>query len=99
MTPIAGITADIGKLAKQAIFSLHRSDMKAASAKLDRADSLAADLRELIATEPTLRSGSFSAAMEEVSLEYVTRKPLSAAYARCIMASHLMCRPFPQSVT
>lgn len=67
------MTADIGKLAKQAIFSLHRSDMKGASAKLERADTLAADMRELIATEPTLRSGSFSAAMEEVIPEDVTR--------------------------
>ena len=32
-----------------------------------RADALAADLRRLTDTEPTLRQGSFSAAMEEVS--------------------------------
>lgn len=56
---------DVGKLAKNAIFSLHRSDFSEAAAKLARAESLATVLQAIIAVEPDLRYGSFSAAMEE----------------------------------
>mmetsp|Transcript_15496 Transcript_15496/g.46791 ORF Transcript_15496/g.46791 Transcript_15496/m.46791 type:complete len:151 (-) Transcript_15496:121-573(-) len=58
---------DVGKLAKQAIFSLHRSDFKGASDKLEKAEKFAAAIRDdILAEEPNLRHGSFSAAMEEV---------------------------------
>eukprot|EP00208_Stichococcus_sp_RCC1054_P006142 CAMPEP_0206139172 /NCGR_PEP_ID=MMETSP1473-20131121/4887_1 /ASSEMBLY_ACC=CAM_ASM_001109 /TAXON_ID=1461547 /ORGANISM="Stichococcus sp, Strain RCC1054" /LENGTH=223 /DNA_ID=CAMNT_0053532835 /DNA_START=215 /DNA_END=886 /DNA_ORIENTATION=- len=57
---------DVGKLAKQAIFSLHRSDFKGASDKLEKAEKFAAAIRDdILAEEPNLRHGSFSAAMEE----------------------------------
>lgn len=56
---------DIGKLAKNAIFSLHRSDLGEAAAKLSRAENLAAILQAIVSNEPDLRHGSFSVAMEE----------------------------------
>lgn len=61
--------ADLGKLAKNAIFSLHRSDFSEAAAKLARAESLASVLQAIISDEPDLRYGSFSAAMEEVGCQ------------------------------
>lgn len=59
--------ADIGKLAKQAIFSLHRGNDAQAVQRLDKAAGTAAELAPIIHEEPDLRHGSFSNAMEEVS--------------------------------
>jgi hypothetical protein len=60
------VHADIGKLAKQAIFSLHRSDDDEAVQRLDKAAGIAAELAPMVHGEPDLRHGTFSNAMEEV---------------------------------
>eukprot|EP00039_Didymoeca_costata_P029753 m.26234 g.26234 ORF g.26234 m.26234 type:complete len:456 (-) comp7778_c0_seq2:2170-3537(-) len=59
-------TRDVQKLSKQAIFSLHRDNMKQASEQLDRAVSIAQTIFEgYVKDEPLLRVGSYSNAMEE----------------------------------
>lgn len=58
--------ADIGKLSKQAIFSLHRLKDDEAAQRLQKAEEGAKELAPIIQGEPDLRYGSFSAAMEEV---------------------------------
>lgn len=61
------VHADIGKLAKQAIFSLHRTNDDEAVQRLDKAAGIAAELAPMVHAEPDLRHGTFSNAMEEVS--------------------------------
>lgn len=58
--------ADVQKLSKQAIFSLHRGNGEEAAKRLDQAVKAAQQILPLIEQEPTLRGGSFSSAMEEV---------------------------------
>lgn len=53
------------KAAKTAVYCLHRNDTAAAAKELTSVETVAAELLPLITAESTLRSGSFSAAMEE----------------------------------
>ena len=53
------------KAAKTAVYCLHRNDLAAATKELTSVEAVAAELLPLIAAESTLRSGSFSAAIEE----------------------------------
>ena len=50
---------------KQAIFSLHRGATSEAEARMEAAKVAAESLLPLIKDNPTLRPGSFSAAIEE----------------------------------
>ena len=59
---------DIGKLSKQAIFSLHRGQAAEAAARLEAAQEAAQELLPLIRATPALRSGSYAHAVEEVRL-------------------------------
>jgi predicted translin family RNA/ssDNA-binding protein len=60
------MTRDVQKLSKQAIFSLHRGDLAKAATQLDEAKEKAAAIEKgYIIARPTLRSGSYSNAMEE----------------------------------
>ena len=60
-------SADTQKLAKQAIYSLHRGDFDGASAKLAKAKAVANKLKPTVDAEPSLRmGGSYSASLEEV---------------------------------
>lgn len=56
---------EIQKLSKQAIFSIHRSDIAQADERLDRARSVYDELSHLVVEQPSLRSGSFSNSLEE----------------------------------
>lgn len=56
---------DITKLSKQAIYSLHRHDPKTAKQQLADADKVIAKLLREIKRDPTLRTGGFSASLEE----------------------------------
>lgn len=56
---------DIGKLAKQAIFSLHRGAIEEAEGRLAGALKVAQALLPIIEREPTLRHGGFSFGLEE----------------------------------
>jgi translin len=56
---------DITKLSKQAIYSLHREDPKTAKQQLADAEKVIAKLLKEIKLDPTLRTGSFSASLEE----------------------------------
>lgn len=56
---------EIQKLSKQAIFSIHRSNISEADDRLERARSVYEELSPLIAEQPSLRSGSFSNSLEE----------------------------------
>jgi predicted translin family RNA/ssDNA-binding protein len=56
---------DITKLSKQAIYSLHREELDTAREQLDGAEIIVAKLLEKIKTDPTLRTGGFSASLEE----------------------------------
>ncbi|GIL98491.1 hypothetical protein Vretimale_3848 [Volvox reticuliferus] len=56
---------DVQKLAKQAVYSLHRGDMQGAAKQLAKAEAVAAEISPSIAKYPALRSGSFAAAVEE----------------------------------
>jgi translin len=56
---------DITKLSKQAIYSLHREDPRTARQQLADAEKVIAKLLKEIKADPTLRTGSFSASLEE----------------------------------
>ena len=56
---------DITKLSKQAIYSLHRKDAKTAKQQLLEADTVIAKLLKEIKNDPSLRTGGFSASLEE----------------------------------
>jgi predicted translin family RNA/ssDNA-binding protein len=56
---------DITKLSKQAIYSLHRHDTKTAKQQLIEAEKVIAKLLKEIKRDPTLRTGGFSASLEE----------------------------------
>ncbi|GLI58648.1 hypothetical protein VaNZ11_000385, partial [Volvox africanus] len=56
---------DVQKLAKQAVYSLHRGDVQGAAKQLARAEAIAGEISPSIAKFPALRSGSFAAAIEE----------------------------------
>jgi len=56
---------DITKLSKQAIYSLHRDDAKTARQQLADAEKVIAKLLKDIGDDPTLRTGGFSASLEE----------------------------------
>lgn len=59
---------DIGKTAKNAVYALQREDFsKADQNLLQCAKEASAIFKELIAEAPTLRSGGFSAALEEMA--------------------------------
>jgi predicted translin family RNA/ssDNA-binding protein len=53
------------KAAKTAVYCLHRNDVVSAAKELAAVEAVAAELQPLISAESTLRSGSFSAAIEE----------------------------------
>jgi len=56
---------DITKLSKQAIYSLHRDDRKAAKQQLADAEKVIAKLLVQVKKDPALRTGGFSASLEE----------------------------------
>lgn len=56
---------EIQKLSKQAIFSIHRSNISEADDRLHKAKSVYHELSPLIEEQPSLRSGSFSNSLEE----------------------------------
>ncbi|GLC37826.1 hypothetical protein PLESTB_001480600 [Pleodorina starrii] len=56
---------DVQKLAKQAVYSLHRGDVEGAAKQLTKAESLAGEMLPTISRHPALRAGSYSAAIEE----------------------------------
>eukprot|EP00200_Dunaliella_tertiolecta_P018647 CAMPEP_0202398662 /NCGR_PEP_ID=MMETSP1128-20130828/1467_1 /ASSEMBLY_ACC=CAM_ASM_000463 /TAXON_ID=3047 /ORGANISM="Dunaliella tertiolecta, Strain CCMP1320" /LENGTH=246 /DNA_ID=CAMNT_0049001845 /DNA_START=157 /DNA_END=897 /DNA_ORIENTATION=- len=56
---------DSQKLAKQAIYSLHRNDNAKAEAQLREVEVIAKELLPMITESPFLRMGSYSASMEE----------------------------------
>jgi predicted translin family RNA/ssDNA-binding protein len=56
---------DITKLSKQAIYSLHRVDTKTAKQQLAEAEKVIAKLLKEMKRDPTLRTGGFSASLEE----------------------------------
>ncbi|KAF5834948.1 Translin [Dunaliella salina] len=56
---------DSQKLAKQAIYSLHRGDSARAEAQLKDVEMIANELLPMITESPFLRMGSYSASMEE----------------------------------
>jgi hypothetical protein len=56
---------DMQKAAKTAVYCLHRNDFAAAARELTAVETVAAELQPLITAESTLRSGSFTAAIEE----------------------------------
>ncbi len=57
---------DVGKLAKQAIYSLHRRDLDRARGQLSAARAAAvADLLPSVERHPALRFGAVAAALEE----------------------------------
>ena len=67
-------TRDVQKLSKQAIYSLHRGDGPKAEAQLNEASEKARAIDvELLASNPTLRSGSFSNAIEELAEARLTQ--------------------------
>ena len=53
------------KSAKGAVYCLHRGDAKGAARELAAVEALARDTAPALASEPSLRFGAFSAAMEE----------------------------------
>ena len=62
------------KLSKQAIYSLHRGDGAKAEAQLNEASEKARAIdAELLAANPTLRTGSFSNAIEELAEARLTQ--------------------------
>lgn len=70
---------DVQKLAKQAIFSVHRGNLKGAKAQLDEALMKAKAILELIREQPSLRQGAFSNSLEEwaegaLTLEWAQHK-------------------------
>ena len=56
---------DITKFSKQAIYSLHRNDAKTAKQQLSDAEKIIVKLLKSIKADPTLRTGGFSASLEE----------------------------------
>lgn len=56
---------DVQKLSKQAIFSIHRGNLKGAAAQLDEALEKAKVIMEVVAGHPSLRNGAFSNSLEE----------------------------------
>jgi predicted translin family RNA/ssDNA-binding protein len=56
---------DITKLSKQAIYSLHREELHTAREQLLGAEVVIAKLLERMKSDPTLRTGGFSASLEE----------------------------------
>lgn len=58
---------------KAAIYSLHRSDMAEAHKQIVAAEAVITDLHPLVAADPALRAGSFSAALEEYAEAGVLR--------------------------
>ncbi|GAB4820549.1 hypothetical protein N2152v2_007595 [Parachlorella kessleri] len=69
---------DIGKLSKQAIFSLHRGALDEAASRLEGAQKAASELLPIIRSNPTLRQGSFSAAIEEYAEACAFREYLAS---------------------
>lgn len=56
---------DVQKLAKNAVYSLHRGEGNKAADQLTKAEALARELLPALARYPALRQGSFAAAVEE----------------------------------
>ncbi|KAG2498872.1 hypothetical protein HYH03_003064 [Edaphochlamys debaryana] len=56
---------DMQKLAKQAIYSLHRGEAAKAAEQLKKTESIAKELLPALSKYPALRQGSYSAAIEE----------------------------------
>ena len=56
---------DVQKLAKQAIFSVHRGSLGDAQKKLDEAKKIGLAILGMIEEHPTLRAGAFSNSLEE----------------------------------
>jgi len=70
---------DVQKLAKQAIFSVHRGNLKVSRTQLDDALSKANAILALIADAPPLRNGAFGNSLEEwaegvLTLEWAVSK-------------------------
>jgi predicted translin family RNA/ssDNA-binding protein len=56
---------DVLKASKNAVYSLHRGDLKQADTLLAKAESAVKELSPFLEANPTLRFGSYSAALEE----------------------------------
>lgn len=63
---------DVQKLSKQAIFSIHRNNLKQASAQLDEALEKAKVIMQVVDQHPSLRNGAFSNSLEEYGEGVVT---------------------------
>ena len=74
---------EIGKAGKQAIYCLHRGQQKEAAARLAAAEAVAAELAPILEANPTLRTGSYTNAVEEyaearVFLGFLSEKRLAS---------------------
>lgn len=56
---------DVQKLSKQAIFSIHRGNLKGAAGQLDEALEKAKVIMQVVSQHPSLRNGAFSNSLEE----------------------------------
>ena len=72
------------KSAKTAVYCLQRGDLDGASRELQFVEGIAAELKPTIDGEPTLRYGSFAAAMEEYAEAAIFRHYLQAG---CLLPS------------
>eukprot|EP00854_Cymbomonas_tetramitiformis_P003954 gene3954-4923_t len=89
---------DVQKLAKQAIFSVHRGQTGDAKSKIEAAAAAALPIMSIVADHPSLRYGSFSCSLEEwaeaaMTLEWVERERIlpkaeMSALARFEITSH-----------
>ena len=75
------------KAAKTAVYCLHRNDVVSAAKELAAVEAVAAELLPLISAESTLRSGSFSAAIEEYAEARIFKHYLEHG---CLLASVAM---------
>jgi predicted translin family RNA/ssDNA-binding protein len=64
---------DVGKAAKQAIYSLHRGDDTQAQARIAAATATVEEVLPLVQNSPSLRHGSFAGAMEELAEAVIFR--------------------------
>jgi predicted translin family RNA/ssDNA-binding protein len=75
---------DMQKAAKTAVYCLQRGDLAAASRELLVVEKIVAELQPTLAGEPTLRYGSYAAAMEEYAEAAIFRHYLQAG---CLLPS------------
>jgi len=72
------------KAAKTAVYCLQRGDLAACSAELAAVERIVAELKPVLDAEPTLRYGSYAAAMEEYAEAAIFRHYLQAG---CLLPS------------